>query len=187
MYIYRDGAQASRWFLTAWTFLWRLGTAQRLDLCSLLSFGSDSVGREEKIFPHAAHWLPSLCVGYSDCRNSLHPMPHCCCVFVIDRNKNASCFPRRFHKTTYNQTGSKTESPTNTPRRALRVSGAKIGKWWWRLTLTCLMLRRAGNKGLEAEVCIRADIQSYYFPNIFFYMYIRITFERTSFILCLLF
>lgn len=35
-YVYVDGAQASWSLLRAWTFLWRLGTAQGLDLYSLL-------------------------------------------------------------------------------------------------------------------------------------------------------
>lgn len=42
----------------------------------------------------------------------------------------------------------------------------------------CLMLHRAGNKRLEAEVYTGADIHCYYFPRIFFEMYICTTHQK---------
>ena len=42
----------------------------------------------------------------------------------------------------------------------------------------CLMLHNVENTGVEAEVCIGADIQCYYFPKIFFYMCICTTHQK---------
>lgn len=67
-YVYMDGAQDSWRHLTAWTFLWRLGTARGLDLYSVLLWlwfcGTAGENPSFRCTPVA---FPAC-----DCRNSLH-------------------------------------------------------------------------------------------------------------------
>lgn len=116
-YLYMNGVpRTPEGFLTVCTFLWRLGTAQELDLYSLpLLWLWLWDWRRKSFLTLLSGSLPPVWVMVTVENTESH-----CCVFVTLRSKSASSCPCGFHRTTYNQKESKIKSPTNTARSVVK-------------------------------------------------------------------